>query len=106
VKKFILSLFIAVMASSAVASDCITQSRITGFSNNNSNTEITVQAMGPVNYKVTVNYCFDLDRAIRIGFETMSSWVCRGDRLLVLDTFDNHILNRCFITNIEKIPKN
>lgn len=87
---------------SYAANDCIRTHAIRNFHAIN---EYTVEInAGRDRYLMDVSFCSELPWAHRIGFDSFSgSRVCRGDRLLVLDNFSNHIKQRCYIHGIKKI---
>ncbi|MES2769276.1 MAG: DUF6491 family protein [Bdellovibrionota bacterium] len=84
------------------ASECILQQAIRNFNVIDSYT-VEIDA-GTKDYVVHVNYCNELEWSHKIGFDTFgSSRVCRGDRLLVLDTFSNQVKQSCLINSIERV---
>lgn len=50
-------------------------------------------------YIVTTRGC-RLGRAERLGFRLQSSYLCKGDTIMLLD-YDNHVVGHCLITSIE-----
>ena len=60
-----------------------------------------------VRYRVDVWSCFELQWSNRIAFRGFGGFdrICRGDDVLVLDNFDNKIVERCRIRRIERISK-
>lgn len=53
-------------------------------------------------YDVRTNFCSSLRWADRIAFDSFGSWVCRGDRILVLD-FRGRVTDRCWIDDITRV---
>ncbi|MES2964501.1 MAG: DUF6491 family protein [Bdellovibrionota bacterium] len=62
---------------------------------------LVVRDMGR-EYQVRLNFCSGLRWADRIGFESFSSWVCRGDKVLLIDAW-GRVQDRCWIDDITQI---
>ncbi|MEK7355347.1 MAG: DUF6491 family protein [Bdellovibrionota bacterium] len=52
-------------------------------------------------YQVRMNFCPSLRWADRIAFDSFSSWVCRGDKVLILD-MRGRVQDRCWIDEITR----
>lgn len=100
-KIFFVALVVLFAQTSFAANDCIRTHAIRNYTViNNSTLEIRA---GRDTYIMDVGYCHELPWARRIAFESFSgSRVCRGDKLLVLDSFSDYVKQRCHIFNIKK----
>ena len=86
--------------SSLAAEDCFWAQRVRNF-DGETPTTLTVDA-GRDRYNLTVEFCRELPWSHRIGFQSFGSRVCRGDRVLILDSFSNQIKQSCRILKIVK----
>jgi hypothetical protein len=100
-KKLILFVFVLLMSASSFADDCFWRNMVSGFTNNDQGH--LVVNVGGAQYNVEVSMCFELPRAINIAFDSFGERVCRGDRLLILDNFSGHVIQRCSILKIEQM---
>ncbi len=84
------------------ANDCFNQRQVRSFKVLDDRTvEIDT---GRRDYIVKVDFCRELRWSRRIAFDSFSSMrVCRGDRLLVLDNFYDHVIESCRIRHVELI---
>lgn len=101
-KVLLVTLVVLFSQVSFAANDCFLQRQVRNFrALDHSTLEIDA---GRKDYVVKVGYCRELNWAHRIAFDTFGSTrVCRGDMVLILDNFSDHIIDRCRIHSIEEI---
>jgi hypothetical protein len=102
--KFVVIALSLMMASTAMARECVLKNRIRGHEVT-SLTSITLDLAGNEKYHMTISPCLQLDSPLTVmGFETFSSFnVCEGDNVLVYDEMSWNVLERCPIRSIEKV---
>lgn len=84
------------------AGTCFSVSQIRNFRAQNEH-ELVVR-VGRADYSVQVSFCSELPWAHTIGFDSFGGRVCRGDRLLIFDNFNQgQVSQTCFIQSVEKI---
>lgn len=102
--KLFLSVFLSVLAFSEIvlADDCFSSRRVRNWNAIDDRT-IVVEA-GRSDYQLDLGFCSEIRWSHRIAFRSFfSDRVCRGDRVLVLDNWGNHIKQECYIYRVEKI---
>lgn len=81
---------------------CFSEHEVRSFQPYSSN-EVVVRTWRE-SYHLQVSFCSELPWAHSIAFQGFGGRVCRGDRLLILDNFNNgHVIQSCFIHDITKI---
>lgn len=101
-KSFLVAL-VLLASQVSFASDCFIERQVRNFKAiDESAVEIDA---GRNDYVLDLSYCSEVVWAHRIAFESFGGRVCRGDRLLVLDSFSNQVKQRCYINNITKFSK-
>ncbi len=100
--KILLMALVLFVSQASFAGECIFQQTIRSFNVLDAYT-VEIDA-GSKDYVINVNHCGELEWTHKIGFDTFgSSRICRGDRLLVLDTFSNQVKQSCLINSIERV---
>ncbi|MGZ3690468.1 MAG: DUF6491 family protein [Pseudobdellovibrio sp.] len=90
-----------VLSSVAMADECFYSRSIDGWSYDSQKEVITVEAF-PGKYEVSARFCNQLSWANSIGFSSFGSYVCAGDRITVLDAWNN-VIETCPIDSIKKV---
>lgn len=102
--KLLLIALVVLASQATFASDCFNANHVRNFRAVDQST-VEIDA-GRNDYVLEVGFCSEIEWAHTIGFDSFgSSRVCRGDKLLVIDNFSNHVKQRCHIHNITKIAK-
>lgn len=102
--KLLLIALVVLASQAALAKECFLAQQVRNFKAIDHST-VEIDA-GRNDYVLELGICQEIEWAHKIAFDSFGgSRVCRGDRLLVLDTFSNHVKQSCFIHNITKIVK-
>lgn len=101
-KTLLIALVLLASQVSFAANECFIQQQVRNWRAPNDST-IEIDA-GRKDYVLEVGYCPELRWSHRIAFDSFSgSRVCRGDKVLVLDTFSNQIKDVCRIFKVTRV---
>ena len=97
----ITSFLLATAVSGQALAECFSANSARNFRVLNSRT-VEVETAFREFYRLDIGFCADLNWARQIAFER--NFVCPGDDLLIVDDFNNQVIDRCWIQQITRRP--